>query len=278
MTKKTFSLGYSPCPNDTYIFGGLATKQIATEQEYSITLADVEELNQLAMDGRLDITKLSYHAFAYLTDTYSMLPYGSALGFGVGPLLITADPNKNIEACKTIAIPGKYTTAAMLLDFAIEHDYAPEVMLFSDIEQAVLSGKVDAGVIIHENRFTYMDRGLTLLRDLGAHWESQTSQAIPLGGIAVRKSLSQAEKAGICQDLQCSIAFGDSNFGKIEQYIAAHAQEMDVSIMQKHIDLYVNASTRGMSFADKAAISYMLQFIQQANHKEQADTTWLFEV
>ncbi|MBV8390648.1 MAG: 1,4-dihydroxy-6-naphthoate synthase, partial [Mucilaginibacter sp.] len=181
------TLGFSPCPNDTFIFDALIHHKIDTEGlEFEVFYDDVETLNQKAFRGELDITKLSYHAFAYVVDKYVLLDAGSALGFGVGPLLISnvefsiSDLN-NVE--RRIGIPGKYTTANFLLGLALPEATNKQELVFSEIEDAVLSGKIDVGLIIHENRFTYQDKGLKKIIDLGDYWEKQTGCAIPLGGI-----------------------------------------------------------------------------------------------
>ena len=184
------TLGYSPCPNDTFIFDALVHKKIDTEGlDFKVVLADVEELNQKAFNKELGVTKLSYHAYGYLTNDYVLLTSGSALGKGCGPLLVQ---NSNIQSLKLekarIAIPGKYTTANFLLSIAYPKVENKVEMLFSEIENAVLTNKVDAGLIIHENRFTYQEKGLKKIIDLGEYWEQITSALIPLGGIAIKRT------------------------------------------------------------------------------------------
>ena len=185
------TLGFSTCPNDTFIFDAMVNGRIDTEGlRFQLHLSDVEELNQLAFSSALDITKVSYHAFAYLSDAYQLLTAGSALGFGNGPLLISKHkiyPDE-LDGLK-IAIPGKYTTANLLLSIAYPNLRQKMEYLFSDIEEVILSGEADAGVIIHENRFTYQAKGLKKVVDLGEFWEHETGLPIPLGGIIIKRSL-----------------------------------------------------------------------------------------
>lgn len=236
------TIGYSPCPNDTFIFDAMVHHKIDTEGlEFDVLLADVEELNQKAFNGELDITKLSYHALGYLTDTYRLMNSGSALGSGVGPLLISKQSIKPEEVNQlSIAIPGKYTTANFLLSIAFPNATNRIEMLFSDIEQAVLDGKVDAGLIIHENRFTYHQRGLHKIMDMGAFWEDKTKALIPLGGIVLRRKFDEALQFKLDRVLRRSIEFAFKNPESCMDYVRAHAQEMDEEVMKKHIELYVN--------------------------------------
>jgi len=209
------SLGFSPCPNDTFIFDALIHHKIDTEGlEFEVFYDDVETLNQKAFRGELDITKLSYHAFAYIADKYVLLDAGSALGFGVGPMLICkADPETLRTQLKThnsqlkIGIPGKYTTANFLLGLAFPEATNKQELVFSDIEDAVLDGRVDVGLIIHENRFTYQNKGLKKILDLGDYWEKQTGCAIPLGGIVANRKLPLDVQHKINRVLKKSVEF-----------------------------------------------------------------------
>ena len=276
--KTHLTLAYSPCPNDTYIFGGIALNLIESPLTYDIALADIAALNTMAQAGEYDVIKLSYHAWASMIDDYQMLPYGSALGFGVGPLLIV-NPGTELSDIIRVAIPGKHTTANFLLDFAYK-DYGFEKveMVFSDIESELKSGRVDAGVIIHENRFTYAERGFVCIQDLGDYWEKKTELPIPLGGIAIKRSLDDRVKSQVARDIKSSIQLADDNFTVISSYIKQHAQEMDISVMQQHIDLYVNQSTRGLSDTDRASIDYLLSEIANAGNLSPKDgQNWLFD-
>lgn len=236
------TLGYSPCPNDTFIFDAMVHHKIDTEGlDFEVTLADVEELNQKAFKQELDITKLSYHAFGSLTNEYILMNSGSALGSGVGPLLIAKKEYSAAEADQLkIAIPGKFTTANFLLSIAFPNATNKVEMLFSDIEQAVIDGKVDAGLIIHENRFTYHQRGLHKIMDMGAFWEAKTNALIPLGGIVLRRTFDEALQQKIDRVLRRSIEFAFANPESSMDYVRANAQEMEEEVMKKHIELYVN--------------------------------------
>lgn len=244
------SLGFSPCPNDTFIFDALIHHKIDTEGlTFDVSYEDVESLNQKAFKGELDITKLSYHAYAYLTRNYVLLHSGSALGFGVGPLLICNDPeflkmgieklDSQISRLK-IGIPGKYTTANFLLSLAFPGAENRTEMLFSDIEPALLNKQIDLGVIIHENRFTYQDKGLLKVIDLGEYWEKLTSCPIPLGGIMVKRELPEEVKHKVNRLIRRSVEFAIRNPLSGLEFIRSHAQEMSNEVMYKHIELYVN--------------------------------------
>ncbi len=250
------TLAFSPCPNDTFLFDALVHGRVGQEGFFSEPfLEDVETLNRWAFEGRHDVTKLSYHAAALLTDTYQLLRSGSALGRGCGPLLIARGPLDLSRAADwKIAIPGRYTTAAFLLKLAVPQATDLQETVFHDIEQAVLSGDVDAGVIIHENRFTYAPKGLVRLIDLGAWWEEQTGWAIPLGGIAVRRSLPEETKMAVARQLHSSVAHAFAHPGASRPYVCAHAQEMDESVMRQHIELYVNEYSLELGPIGEAAV------------------------
>ncbi|MFK7936103.1 MAG: menaquinone biosynthesis family protein [Saprospiraceae bacterium] len=250
------SLGYSPCPNDTFIFDALIHQKIDTEGlTFEVLLADVEELNQKAFAKALDITKLSYHAYAYLREDYALLDAGSALGNNVGPLLIAKRPLTMDEINNgTIAIPGKYTTANFLLSLAYPRAQNKRELLFSEIENAVLNEEVTAGLIIHENRFTYQERGLVKIIDCGEYWESTTQMPIPLGGIVVNKKLPIEVQRKVNRVLRRSVEFALANPDQTYNYVRQHAQEMDKEVMYKHINLYVNDYTIDLSERGRAAV------------------------
>jgi 1,4-dihydroxy-6-naphthoate synthase len=253
------TLGYSPCPNDTFIFDAMIHHRIDTEGlEFEVHLGDVEQLNQKAFANELNITKLSYHAYAYLISNYALLTSGSALGNNCGPLLIakTAIP-KEVLNTKKIAIPGKYTTANFLLTLAFPEAQQKQETLFSTIEQQVLDGQVDAGLIIHENRFTYQDKGLVKLIDLGEWWEQKTQLPIPLGGIVVQRTLPSELQQKINRVLRRSIEFAFDNPEASLPYVRIHAQEMDLAVLQQHIGLYVNDFSVDLGTKGKAAIQYL---------------------
>jgi 1,4-dihydroxy-6-naphthoate synthase len=259
------TIGFSPCPNDTFIFDALIHHKIDTEGlDFEVFYDDVETLNQKAFRGELDITKLSYHAFAYAANKYILLDAGSALGFGVGPMLIckgnAEDLKAKLEAGDTslkIGIPGKYTTANFLLSLAYPDATNKQELVFSDIENAVLDGRVDVGLIIHENRFTYQDKGLHKIIDLGDYWEKRTGCAIPLGGIVANRNLSLDVQHKINRVLKRSVEFAFANPKSGLEYIRSHAQEMSEEVMYKHIDLYVNKFSVDLGEEGKKAIKLL---------------------
>jgi 1,4-dihydroxy-6-naphthoate synthase len=257
------TLGFSPCPNDTFIFDALVNHHIDTEGlEFDVRLEDVQTLNRWAMEGRMDLSKISYGVLPLVTDPYIVLQSGGALGKGVGPLLISKRPIADLSrdmANMTIAIPGEHTTAHMLFSLAFPQAGRKQFVLFSDIEDMVLSGKVDAGVIIHENRFTYHAKGLTKLIDLGHYWEETTANPIPLGGIVAKRSLGPALIEKVDRLIQASVAWSFDRYPEISDYVRAHAQEMDESVMRQHIDLYVNDFSRKLGTQGELAVQKLLE-------------------
>jgi 1,4-dihydroxy-6-naphthoate synthase len=259
MTK--LRIGFSPCPNDTFIFDALIHGKIDTEGlEFEVHMADVEELNQMAFRGELDITKLSYHAFLHILEEYIMMDSGSALGNNCGPLLIKNSGAENPNINDLIAIPGKYTTANFLLNYAFPELQNKKELLFSDIDSAIKNNQVSAGLIIHENRFTYADRGFEKVKDLGEHWEESTGMAIPLGGIAIKRNLDKALQEKVQRLIRKSLEFAFENPAESLGFVHQHAQEMDAEVMQKHINLYVNEYSLSLGEKGKAAIQYMYDF------------------
>ncbi|RKR81109.1 1,4-dihydroxy-6-naphthoate synthase [Mucilaginibacter gracilis] len=256
------SLGFSPCPNDTFIFDALIHHKIDTEGlDFEVFFDDVETLNQKAMNGVLDITKLSYHAFAYVTDKYVLLDSGSALGFGVGPMLITKQQDipyliSNISNLK-IGIPGKFTTANFLLGLAFPEAKNKVEMVFSAIEDALLNDEIDIGLIIHENRFTYEDKGLHKVIDLGDYWEKQTGCAIPLGGIVINRNLPPDVQLKVNRIIKRSVEFAFANPKSGLEFIRSHSQEMSEAVMYKHIDLYVNKYSVELGIEGRKAIQLL---------------------
>ena len=250
------TIGFSTCPNDTFIFDAMVNGKIDTAGiEFEPFLADVEELNRLAFSEKLDITKLSYHAYAYLSEKYVILNSGSALGFNNGPLLVTAGPvDKGEVPGLRVAIPGRYTTANLLFSIAWPEARDRHEMLFSDIEGAVLDGTVDAGLLIHENRFTYHERGLSKVADLGEFWDSLTGEPIPLGAITVRRSLGNGVAERVDEILRRSIDYAFENPGSSYEYVRRYAVEMERRVMQSHISLYVNEYTRNLGARGRHAV------------------------
>ena len=250
-----FSLGFSPCPNDTFIFDALVNKKIDTEGiDITVELEDVQTLNQWAMQGKLDISKISYGVLPLLQQ-YELLDAGGALGKGVGPLLIARRrlALTEIDNCR-IAIPGEQTTAHLLFSLAFPEARDKQFMVFSGIEEAVLSGAADCGVIIHENRFTYEQRGLVKLMDLGEFWEKETGVPIPLGGIVVKRSLGGDLAQTINGLIRRSLEYAFERYPELPEYVKEHAQEMDERVMRQHIDLYVNNYSLSLGEDGKKAI------------------------
>lgn len=246
------SLAISPCPNDTFIFAAMA----AMPDRYAITLDDVEALNQGAEREAFDVVKVSAAAYGRIRDRYALLRAGGAAGFGVGPLLVAATGR---EPGGRIAIPGERTTAALLLRLLGDFETVP--MRFDRIEDAVLSGAVDAGVLIHEGRFTYADKGLVKLADLGEVWEQRMNCALPLGAIAIRRALGADAARRVDGDIRASLQQAWAHPGAAAPFVREHAQEMDRDVIQQHIDLYVNGYSMNL---DEGAVARLLELGERA--------------
>jgi 1,4-dihydroxy-6-naphthoate synthase len=257
----TLSLGFSPCPNDCFVFDAIVNKRIDLEGlECSVRLADVEALNQAAFAGETDITKLSYHAYAYCTHRYVLLDAGSALGRNCGPLLISKRSITQEEVAAgriRIAIPGKYTTANFLLGLAFPEAQDRTELVFSAIEAALLHGQFDAGLIIHENRFTYEARGLKKIIDLGEFWEGDTGAPIPLGGIVIKRSLPDEVKQRVNRVLRRSVEYAMAHRSASLDFVRAHAQDMSEDVMYRHIDLYVNEYSVDLGVEGRRAVELL---------------------
>ena len=279
MTSQSFSLGFSPCPNDTFIFYALVHGLIAVEGATVSRrphLEDVETLNRWALEGRLDITKLSYHAYGHVQESYALLHSGSALGRGCGPLLVCHDKRiraSDLDGC-TIGIPGRLTTAAMLLRLFAPRASNLRQMRFDTIMPALVNGEIDAGVIIHESRFTYPQFGLSLLQDLGQWWELQSGCPIPLGGIAVRRSLGGQVIAALDAAVRKSVLWAFANRGRCMDYIRSHAQEMDDEVIASHIDLYVNEFSVDLGEEGTGAIERFLRKGVEAGIFPSSSSPW----
>ena len=266
------SLGFSPCPNDTFIFDAMIHQKIDTEGlSFDVVFDDVETLNQKAFRAELDITKLSFHAYAYLTEKYVLLHAGSALGFGVGPLLICE--NEDYISTNTLAdrkpqtsdlqpptsdlrigIPGKYTTANFLLSLAFPEAKNKVEMKFNEIESALLNHQIDMGVIIHENRFTYQEKGLKKIIDLGEFWENLTQGPIPLGGIMVKRELPENIKQKVNRIIKRSVNYAFDHPESGMDFICSLSQEMSKEVINKHIELYVNKFSIDLGEAGRKAV------------------------
>lgn len=273
------TLGFSPCPNDTFIFDALVNGKIDTEGlAFDVLLEDVQTLNEWAIAGKLDISKISYGVLPLVTGSYTVLQSGGALGKGVGPLLITARKNgmTRDEINKgIIVIPGENTTAHLLFSLAFPEATGKKFMVFSQIEEAVLSGAADAGVIIHENRFTYREKGLTKIMDLGEYWEQETKSPIPLGGIIINKSLPSSLKQQVDRLIRNSVEYAFSNYPLLTDYVKEHAQEMNESVMRQHINLYVNNYSIQLGEEGKKAVEKLLQ-VYAAGNKSATGHTGIF--
>ena len=271
------SLGFSPCPNDTFIFDALVNGKIDTEGiEFEPVLEDIETLNRWAPQHKLDITKLSFPAFFQNLNTYTALPSGAALGNGVGPLLVSKKliSNDKVHA-STIAIPGENTTANFLFSFAFPNAENRFPVLFSEIEDTVLSGKADLGLLIHENRFTYEQKGLVKILDLGAYWEQETGLPIPLACIAIKRSFDVKLQTKVGHLIRKSVEYAFDQYPFINEYIKAHAQAMEEEVMRKHIELYVNKFSIDLGEAGKNAITNLYN-VYHTDKKETAIIESLF--
>ncbi|MEJ2232879.1 MAG: 1,4-dihydroxy-6-naphthoate synthase [Syntrophobacterales bacterium] len=262
---KILKLGYSPCPNDTFIFGALATGKVDVANcTLEITHEDVESLNNLARDGILDFTKISVHAFGLAAEHYALLHSGAALGRGCGPLVVAREP-RNMESLRheVIAIPGKLTTANLLLQLYGEGFSRLRPMSYERIMPSLQQGEFAAGVIIHEGRFTYPNYGLHAVLDLGASWEETQKLPVPLGAILVRRDLVADVAEAVEDGIRRSLLFARKNPAKVWPYIKMHAQEMDDSVIRQHIDLYVNDYSLELGKEGSLAIRRLLELAHQ---------------
>lgn len=262
----TVSIGISPCPNDTFIFDALLNSKINTgDLQFELHFADVQTLNEWALQGRLDLTKISYGVWPLLQQNYRLLHSGGAMGYGVGPLLISRSPvpeaaaerNALVES-SSIVLPGQHTTAHLLFTHAFPKAVNKTFLPFHEIETAVLNGSFDMGVIIHENRFTYQQKGLQLVADLGTLWEQQTGLPIPLGGIAAHKRIPEETAAAIDRMIAASVTAAWNNYPELSPFVIEHAQEMSEAVMRQHIELYVNGFTGHAGTEGAMAVSQLL--------------------
>lgn len=260
------TLGYSPCPNDCFIFDALVHKRIDTlGLDFDVQLHDVETLNRKAMKAELDVTKLSFHAYGYVLRDYILLRAGAALGFNCGPLLIARKKFRNPEkSIHTVAIPGRLTTANFLMTLAFPMITGKREYVFSEIEDAVLNEEVDAGVIIHENRFTYEQRGLKKVVDLGEYWESLIHAPIPLGGIMAKREMDKSLLVKINSVIRTSVEYAFAHPEVSMPYVREHAQSMEEDVMRKHINLYVNEFSVDLGEEGKMAVELMFSKANEA--------------
>jgi 1,4-dihydroxy-6-naphthoate synthase len=261
------TLGFSPCPNDTFIFDAMVHGRIDTEGlEFNYFIADVEELNRRAFEGKVDITKMSYHAYAYAARNYLILDSGSAMGRKNGPLLISKRIIKPEELNNAlIAIPGKYTTANLLCSIAWPDAVNKKEYLFSDIEEALLNGEVDAGLIIHETRFTYHRKGLQKIADMGEYWEKLTDMPIPLGTIVINRSVPEEIALKVNRILKRSLDYAYHDSIASYDFVVSNAQEMESKVMNSHIKLFVNEFTVDLGYEGRAAIEKLFNVAHEVN-------------
>ena len=265
------TLGFSPCPNDTFIFDALVNNKIDSgDLEFEVVLEDVQTLNQWAKAGKLDISKISYGVTPKITDNYVVLNSGGALGKGVGPLLIskneergTKDGNRwqeiqELVNASIIAVPGEDTTAHFLFSQAFPQATKKVFKRFDEIEAFVSSGE-GLGVIIHENRFTYQEKGLYKIIDLGDYWEQTTGNPIPLGGIVMKRSFDAALIQRVDALIHESLQYAFAHYPAVTDYVRCHAQEMSEDVMRQHINLYVNDYSLNLGDAGKAAVLQMME-------------------
>lgn len=266
------TLGFSPCPNDTFIFDALVNGKIDTQGlEFEAHLEDIQTLNAAAAKGKLDVTKLSFPALFPQTAQYTVLNAGAALGKGVGPLLVAKKmiDVRDIANCK-IGIPGEATTANFLLRYAFPSAQNKVPLLFSAIEDAVCNGEVDMGVIIHENRFTYQKKGLHRICDLGEIWEQREQVPIPLACIAIKRSLPSEVKKKVDSLIRESVEYSFARYPQLSSYITEHAQAMEEDVMRQHIQLYVNNYSVQLGKEGKAAIEKFFDVYAAGNNSHSA--------
>jgi len=256
---KTLAIGYSTCPNDTFIFAELGHGAPGS-LSFRPILADVETLNQWALEGRLAVTKLSFLALGRVRETYGLLYAGAALGHGCGPILV-GRPGTTLGDLgrAVVAAPGELTTARLLLTLYLKREPSLRQMVFSEVMPAVARGEADFGLVIHEGRFTFRQHGLEVLLDLGEWWESETGGAIPLGGIAIRRDLGREVAAEADRAIRASLRAARSGSPRVMEYVLAHAQEMSPEVVKQHIDLYVNDFTFHLGRHGLRAVDLLLR-------------------
>ena len=262
---KKLTIGYSTCPNDTHIFAGLSYNEKDSFPAFEPVLGDVETLNGWALKGELDITKLSFFAFFKVQTAYALLHSGGALGRGCGPILVArAGADLNSLKDGIIAAPGNLTTARLLLTLYLGYEPQLQQMVFSNVMPAVRDGKADFGLVIHEGRFTLDAYGLQSILDLGGWWEEETGLPIPLGGIAIRRDLGASMARDVDERIRQSLSLAEGGSPMVEDYIISHAQEMDPSVIQQHIDLYVNRFSRDLGDEGQRAVRVLLDRAERA--------------
>ena len=255
------TLGFSPCPNDTFIFDAMVNGRINTEDlEFDFFIADVEELNRRVFAAEPDISKISCHAYAHAAEDYLILDSGGAMGYGSGPLLVSKRPIDMVNPEKLhIAIPGIYTTANLLFSIAWPTALNKTEYLFSDIEDALLNDEADAGLIIHETRFTYLRKGLIKIADMGEFWESLTQLPVPLGVIAVNRRLPEHVALKVNRVIRRSLEYASANSGEISDFILSNSGETDQDVIESHISLFVNDFSFNLGSVGKNALKELFR-------------------
>ncbi|QES48867.1 1,4-dihydroxy-6-naphthoate synthase [Streptomyces venezuelae] len=258
----TVKIAYSPCPNDTFVFDAWAHGRVPGAPVLDVTFADIDLTNGMAERGELDVLKVSYAVLPWILDEYALLPCGGALGRGCGPLVLSREPGLDLTG-RTVAVPGERSTAYLLFRLwaadVLPGDVGKVVVMpFHEIMPAVRDGKVDAGLVIHEARFTYQDYGLHCLADMGEHWESTTGLPIPLGAIVARRSLGAPTLHALAAAARTSVLMAWDDPEASRPYVRAHAQELDPAVADQHIGLYVNEFTAGLGDDGYAAVRGLL--------------------
>lgn len=260
--EQKLQIAYSPCPNDTFVFDAWAHDRVPGAPALDVTFADIDITNGMAERGEFDVLKVSYAVLPYVLDEYALLPCGGALGRGCGPLVLTREPNADLTG-RTVAVPSERSTAYLLFRLWAA-DTVPGgvgeivVMPFHEIMPAVRDGKVDAGLVIHEARFTYQNYGLHKLADMGEHWERTTGLPIPLGAIIAKRALGEERLKGLADAARASVRAAWDDPEASRPYVLEHAQEMDPAVADQHIGLYVNEFTADLGEDGYAAIRGLL--------------------
>ncbi|CAM2007847.1 1,4-dihydroxy-6-naphthoate synthase [Acanthopleuribacter pedis] len=250
-------LALSPCPNDTFAFYGLLHGKTSFTETIDVQYADIEALNGICLNDAADICKISFGLYPRIYDRYQLLEGGSALGFGCGPLIVAREPDLEPTGAR-IAVPGANTTAKLLLDLYTQRDYQPVERVFDQIMPACEAGEVDAGLIIHESRFTYQTHGLHKRVDLGEWWERVTGHPIPLGGIVAHQRVDADTLSRFDAALRESIDYAWRHQDEVVPFMRRHAQEMERSVMEQHVALYVNDFTRALGQTGRDAVANLV--------------------
>ncbi len=272
-------IAYSPCPNDTFLFHAWAAGLVGQEYPISPILADVQHLNEWALQGKYPVSKVSMHCLGYILDNYVLLPAGCALGYSCGPKIIAAkDFDLNNIGDKRIAIPGRDTTAHLLCNILVDPSIEKHFCTYDQVPRMIRSGIVDCGIIIHETRFTFLDSGFVEIADLGELWENRYHLPLPLGGIVAKRSLGQETLNDLTNIIHASLKSAYQNPKSSHDYILMHSIEKEPDVIRKHIELYVNEDTSRLTEKGRAAIDKMLQLAREHDLIPPHNKDWLFQV